>query len=141
MNQRLVLRVSGGWKAALVGLWVLTSCSSAPPRGIVSGEVTFDGQPVEDGTILFEPEGGQGQTAGGPIKEGKYSAEVPVGKMRVRINGNKKTGRRYKVYDTPESPVVDEVVELLPPKYNINSELTVEVKPGAQQIPFHLKSR
>jgi hypothetical protein len=130
-----------GRTAVLVGLGVLASCSSAPPRGIIHGEVTFDGQPVQEGTILFEPENGQGQTAGGSIKDGKFTAEVPVGKMRVRINGNKKTGRRYKVYDTPESPLVDEVVELLPPKYNVNSELTLEVKKGEQQVPFHLKSR
>lgn len=141
MDYRLFPRMSGVWQAGLAGLWLLASCSSSPPRGIIHGEVTFDGQPVEDGTILFEPESGQGQTAGGPIKDGKFTAEAPVGKMRVRIHGNKKTGRRYKVYDTPESPLVDEVVELLPPKFNVNSELTLEVKPGEQQVPFHLKSR
>lgn len=140
MRHRSSAKVSRGWTAALLALGMLASCSSSSQRGIVSGEVTFNGQPVQEGTILFEPEGGQGQTAGAPIKEGKFTAEVPVGKMRVRINGNKKTGRRYKVYDTPESPVVDEVVELLPPKYNVNSELTVEVQKGEQQIRFHLKS-
>lgn len=141
MQDRTFLWQTVALRAALLGLWMLAGCSSSPPRGIVHGEVTFDGQPVQDGTILFEPESGQGQTAGGPIKEGKFTAEVPVGKMRVRINGNKKTGRRYRVYETPESPLVDEVVELLPPKYNVNSELTLEVKKGEQQASFHLKSR
>jgi hypothetical protein len=43
--------------------------------------------------------------------------------------------------DSPQSPVVDVVEELIPPRYNINSELTLEVKPGPQQAKFELKSK
>lgn len=140
MHRSVAGRTTWLFSIVLIG-GLAAGCGARDTRGVVSGAVTFDGQPVEDGSILFEPEGGQGQTAGAAIKEGKFTAEVPLGKMRVRIHGNKKTGRKYKVYDTPESPLVEEIVELLPPKYNVNSELTLEVKPGAQQVQYDLKSR
>ena len=105
-----------------------------PPR---RGEVTLDGQPVKDGRVLFTPLDGQGGTGGAAIVEGKFTAEVPVAKMKVEINGNKVIGKR-KAYDTPESPLVDEVVEIVPPKYNVNSELTLDVKKGVQEVKYEL---
>lgn len=41
-------------------------------RANVEGQVTFDGQPVEQGTIVFEPVDGKGAAAGGTIQNGKY---------------------------------------------------------------------
>ena len=91
---------------------------------------------------MFFPVDGQSQTAGASIKEGKYVAEqVPVTKMKVEIRGNKATGRKIKAYDTPDSPVSDEIVELVPQRYNSQSELTLEVKKGEQDAPFALKSK
>jgi len=128
------------WFIVAASSVVLASCSNGPPKGNVTGEVMFAGQPVVDGLITFEPVDGQGQTAGAPIKEGKFEAQdVSVGKMKVRINGNKKTGRKIKAYDTPDSPVSDEIIELIPPRYNANTELTLDVKPGPQPVKYDLK--
>jgi len=121
--------------------WTATGCSTGPAVGTVTGEVTFDGQPVKDGHVTFTPVDGKGQTGGAPIVDGKFKAEqVPAIKMRVELHGNKVIGKR-KAYDTPESPVFDEVAELLPPKYNVNSELTLEVKRGTQDVKYDLKSK
>src|SRR5262245_37526651 len=129
MIRRNLARAVLGFVFTAIGLW---GCSSERPTGTVTGEVTLDGQPIKDGRISFEPIDGQGQTGGAAIVEGKFKAEkVPVGKMKVAINGNKVVGK-HKVYDTPESPVVDQVVELVPYKYNFQSELTLEVEKGAQ---------
>jgi len=118
----------------------LAGCSTKPPIGIVSGEVTFEGKPVEDGLIMFTPVDGKSQPAGDVIKDGKYEVKnVPVGQMKVEISGNQKTGKKLKAYDTPNSPTYDEVIPLIPPRYNANSELTLEVKPGPQQVPYNLK--
>lgn len=59
---------------------------------------------------------------------------------KIEFHGNKVIGKR-KAYDTPESPVFDDVVELLPPKYNFNSELTLDVKRGSQEVKYDLKSK
>jgi len=72
--------------------------------------------------------------------DGKFTADVPVAKMKVAINGNKVIGKR-KAYDTPESPWEDDVAELLPAKYNVNSDLTLEVKKGVQDVKYELKSK
>ena len=116
-------------------------CDQGPPVGTITGAVTFDGQPVKDGHVLFTPADGMGQTGGAAIHEGKFQAEkVPVGKMKVELHGNKVVGKR-KSYDTPESPWEDDVAELLPTKYNSKSDLTLEVKKGNQDVKYDLKSK
>jgi hypothetical protein len=115
-------------------------CSKGPAVGTVTGDVTFEGQPVQDGYVSFTPVDGNSQTGGASIVDGKFKAEqVPATKMKVELHGNRKTGKKIKAYDTPESPVADEVVELLPPKYNVNSDLTLDVKQGAQHVNYELK--
>jgi hypothetical protein len=124
----------------LVVAVVVAGCSRGPAVGTVNGEVNFDGQPVADGHIAFMPVDGNAATGGAPIIDGKFKAEkVPATKMKVQIHGNKKTGRKIKAYETPDSPVSDEIVELLPPKYHFQSELTLDVKPGAQDVKYDLK--
>jgi hypothetical protein len=134
----------GKWLCALtlVALVAAVGCSTGPAVGTVNGEVTFDGQPVKDGHVSFTPVDGKGQTGGAPINEGKFKAEqVSATKMKVELHGNRLTGKKIKAYDTPESPVMDEVAELLPSKYNFNSELTLEVKRGTQDVKYELKSK
>src|SRR5262249_6584785 len=114
-------------------------CTRGPAVGTVTGEVTYAGQPVKDGHVTFTPVDGKGQTGGAPIVDGKFKAEqVPALKMKVELHGNKVIGKR-KAYDTPESPVMDDVVELLPSKYNFNSEMTLDVKQGTQHVKYDLK--
>jgi hypothetical protein len=120
----------------------LGGCDRGPPSGAVNGEVTLDGQPVKNGRILFTPIDRQTQPAGGTISDGKFTvSDVPVAKMRVEINGNKVIGKRRVYEDSPNSPIVEEVAELVPRKYNINSELTLDVKEGSQTVQYDLKSK
>ena len=73
--------------------------------------------------------------------DGRFVAKnVPVQKMRVEINGNKVTGK-YKAFDTPESPWIPQVAEIVPKKYNFDSELKLEVKRGPQDVKYDLKSK
>jgi hypothetical protein len=45
-----------------------------------------------------------------------------------------------KIYDTPDSPVMPITVEALPARYNEETELKIDVKPGTNTQDFHLKS-
>jgi hypothetical protein len=117
---------------------LLAGCNPGPAVGTVSGTVTLDGEPIKQGRISFTPVDGMGQTGGAEIVEGKYKADVPAAKMKVEINGNKVIGKRL-AYEGTKGPYVDEVVELVPPKYNVNSELTLDVQRGAQEKNFELK--
>lgn len=97
----------------------------------VEGTVTVDGEPLAKGGITFVPTDGKSPTAGAEIVNGKYSAKVPVGMMKVSLSGEKVTQTR-KLYNTPDSPVAKMTGEALPPEYNAKSTLTLEVKPGKQ---------
>lgn len=113
----------------------------------VEGNVTFDGQPVAEGTIVFEPADGAGPTASGEIADGKYvlsgdSALAP-GKKIVRITAVRKTGRQ--IESGPPSPpgtMVDEIERYIPDVYNTNSTLTCEVtSQGTNLHNFELASQ
>src|SRR5690242_12330388 len=93
-------RVCPAGMLVLVMAVLQAGCNRGPAVGTVTGDVTLDGQPVKDGHVLFVPLDGNGQTGGSPVREGKFKAEVPVGKMKVELHGNKVVGKR-KAYDTP----------------------------------------
>lgn len=117
-----------------------TGCGE-PPKAKVSGTVTLDGKPLENGTISFYPTSNSGQTAGGGIENGRYTLDASPGEMTVLISANKVVGK-HKMFDTPDSPVVDNVVELIPDRYNKTSELKVTLKPGVNEgVNFDLTTK
>jgi hypothetical protein len=109
-------------------------------KSLVSGTVSVDGDPLANGTIAFFPIDGKGPTAGAGIKDGKYEVEAGVGEMKVTINATKVVGQR-KAYDTPDSPKIDIIQEILGPEYHSQSKLTATLKSGKNEnVNFELKS-
>lgn len=123
---------------ALIGLTL--GCSADAKHGTVTGTVTLDGQSLKSGTIRFDSADGRTAAADATIADGKFSANMPPGDKRVTITSPKVIGKK-KMYDTPDSPVVDLTEELLPKRYNAQSDLTLNVKLGDQHAPFDLKSK
>ena len=140
----------GQW-TVLVMLWatlpLLGGCGPTDDgvsRGAVKGKVTLDGEPLQEGRIMFEPTGGnQGPVAGGSIEGGAYEIGVEkgvvVGKNLVRINANRKTGKKVKSIMSDE--MVDETEEAVPEKYNTNSTLEKDVQAGDNVLDFELTSK
>ena len=118
---------------------VAAGCSSDSSHGTVSGTVTLDGTPLASGLIRFVPADGQTATADATIANGEFTAKVPVGEKRVTISAPKVVGKR-RMYETPDSPTVDVVEELLPERYNSRSELSITVEAGKQDAEFPLTS-
>jgi hypothetical protein len=106
----------------------------------INGTVTVEGTPVGAGSITFFPADGQGPTAGGAIKDGKYSVKVPPGKLKVSISAPKVVGKK-KLYNTPDSPEGDITAETLPARYNAKSELEFEVKSGKNTKDWDLQKK
>ena len=112
----------------------LVGCGEGNPldRKAVSGTVTFDGQPLDNGSIEFHPLVAGGVPSGGPISGGSYSlpAEegLPVGKYRVQITAQEPTPPLPAGYmpgdDLPFAPPK----ELIPPDWNKDSQHEIEVK-------------
>lgn len=120
---------------------IVAGCmDGGPPMGTVSGAVTVDGEPAKTGSISFFPVDGVSSTAGGEIKDGKYSAEVPPGMSKVEIRVSKAVGEK-RLYNTPDSPVQPIMAEVLPAKYNDRTELTFDVQAGSNERDFHLESK
>src|SRR4051794_2441013 len=111
MHNKQVLR----W-AWVVLLLILAGCGDGK-MATVSGTVQLDGQPVKDGAISFIPADGQGPTAGSMVKDGQYSAQVPIGLMKVSLSAPKVVGHK-KVYATPNSPEMPVTAEAIPARYN-----------------------
>jgi hypothetical protein len=120
-------------------LTLLSACNRGPAVGKVAGEVTLDGAPLKDGNILFTPIDGQGQTAGDKITDGKFTVDVPVAKMQVQITASEVIGQEPAYLGDPKSPMIPKLRELVPQRYNAQSELTLDVKPGPQTVKFDLK--
>ncbi len=127
----------------LAGILGLAGCSSGPATADVTGSASVDSVPIEDGHISFFPADGQGATAGGLIKSGKYEAKgVAIGKMKVIVSSSKVVGKK-KVYDTPDSPEMPVTKEVLPDKFSNPglTELTFDVKSGKNEKNWDLPSK
>lgn len=129
---------------------VLTACGGGPTalefeRAAVRGQVTFQGKPLETGLIKFLPDTPmiEGQVAGRPafanIKDGAYSIPADkgatVGPNRVEILSYRKTGKKTQMEDT----MVEEEVQFLPERFNVESTLAAEIQAGENEKNFDLQ--
>jgi hypothetical protein len=114
------------------------------PREPVSGKVTLDGSPLDNGLITFTPEDNTRPPAGTAITDGSYRmgrADGPApGPHTVTISSRKPTGKKLKSADFPGT-FVEETRESIPPQYNVDSRLGIEVKRGGEnRFDFDLSS-
>jgi hypothetical protein len=124
----------------ILAIALLVAGCEKPTKGVVSGMVTVDGAPAKSGSIAFFPVDEKSTTAGGEIRDGRYTAQVPFGKFKVEIRVPKVVGQK-KLYNTANSPIMPLLEETLPPKFNDQTELTIDVAPGENQRDFDLKTR
>ena len=111
---------------------LLCGCASeydGEPRYPLTGTATFNGEPIDLGSISLIPAGGGGRASGGVITDGKYvipEIKGPnAGTYRVEVHWLKRTGRE--LLDQETGAMYDERVEALPDQFHKNSELTVEI--------------
>ncbi len=121
----------------LVAIAICSGCGQSPV--VVSGSVTYRGQPVPKGAITFTPiEGTVASTTMTAIVDGKYSIEparaLPAGTYRVSITAIR--GGSGRVVGAPvrndKTPPPDPATEqqYIPAKYNMQSELKITVEGG-----------
>lgn len=110
-------------------------------RRPVSGKVTLAGQPLEAGSISFEPVG-KGVSAGAPIVNGTYSISatdgLPIGSYIARISSP------IGGSETPDAPGESDVVavEQIPSEFNSASTQKVEVsKDGNNSFDFEIPKK
>lgn len=93
----------------------------------VTGSVTWNGEPVQDGNISFSPADGDGLPQTGKIVDGKYELMATAGAKKVSIHASR---------EGPVDPVMNAPARIpfIPPKYNSQTTLTAEVKPNDENV-------
>ncbi|HOM16012.1 MAG TPA: hypothetical protein PK777_06925 [Thermoguttaceae bacterium] len=130
---------AGKWHTWAAGLWLVglvLVCGCGSGLVTVEGQVTWEGKPVEEGNIVFEPADGQGPSAGGKIQNGQYRLAGPSalqpGDKIVRITATRKTGKKVEAGPpvAPPGTLVDEIESFIPAEYNAQSKLRCTIPPG-----------
>lgn len=115
------------WASLFVAAAMLTfiGCGSGGDTSEVKGSVTFDGQPVPEGQVLFEST----TVVGAEIKNGAFTAQVPNGKHKVRITASREEGI------APDG--LPNFVMYIPKKYNEQTTLEEDVT-GPKEVKYDL---
>jgi len=104
----------------------------------VSGTVTFDGQPIEEGRITFRNKDGSGPAYSTPIKQGEYSLPCAPGDMKVEIIASRLIPGKFGTQNGTPEPMGEMYI---PKQYNTATTLTAVVNGSSQEIPFDLRSK
>ena len=128
--------------ATLLALLAATMIVGCRPSGLdtqpVSGKVTFDGQPIQEGRILFRGTGSDSRAFSAEIKNGQYQMEALAGKVRVEVIASRPVPGKFDESNPGEKVPVGEMY--IPARYNSQSELTAEVTAGNNELNFDLTS-
>lgn len=119
----------------------LSGCSrqSGLDLNAVTGNVTFDGEAVEEGRIQFRAVEGDQRAFSGTIQNGQYEVETLAGKMTVEITASRLVPGKFDESNPDEKVPVGEMY--IPARYNSQTELTAEVPAGGvKQLDFTLTS-
>lgn len=121
-------------------LLLLLATGCGPSTAVaIKGQVTFDGLPVDQGSITFVPTS-EGKKLAAAIVGGQY--EIPLdreakpGTYRVEVSWSKKTGRTLPSADPGFTH--EETREAIPAQYNTASTLTREIIAGENVVDFKL---
>lgn len=133
---RIITQVGDRRALALVALIALqpalAGCgANEDGRIAVAGHVTYEGQPLQQGQVVFEPRGA-GRMAIGHVVDGRYTIAAqrgPIpGEYVVRITSTRATGEKASAGPTGGNELRDVYEQFLPEKYNDRSELVVKIE-------------
>jgi hypothetical protein len=128
-------------------LILMTGCGGSSAS--VTGEVTYNDEPVGKGFITFLPADGKGAAAGGEIDGGHFAVDsllpgLKIVKVEVVKNvpfarSSEEMAKRAAVnkFFGDGSGLIDPA-DVIPPNAEGNNE-KVDIKPGQQTRAFHLK--
>lgn len=141
----------------IVTLLAFGGCGAKGPKlGQVTGKVTLDGQPLANVIVTFTPVAGGIASTGITNSQGEYELVCQqgkgalVGQHKVSVRSQPPTqaaagavssddpSYQYGGEDSSRAPAF---VEKIPPKYNTQTQLVKEVKPGKNVIDLELTSQ
>lgn len=139
-----VAKTLTGWGALTVLAIASIGCGGdTPPTGNVTGTVTYNGSPVANANVTFQPNGGRPAT-GVTDASGKYTLAT-FGTSDGAVLGSHKISITPNITDVPMPETPDQAsAEPKPPfpKKYMNpdtSGLTADVKSGPNEVNLELK--
>lgn len=129
------MRGHGIWVGALGLAFLALAAGCGDQHAQVSGSVLADGQPLQEGEIIFE-EADQSQTpAAAKIVDGKYTIQMPPGSKKVRITASVPTSKPDPVMGAAAREMI------IPPEFNEQTRLTAKIQRGKQEgVDFEVKT-
>ena len=139
MHRHLVSNLKLSSLLEIACLLLIVGCSNKNGLLPISGQVRYDGQPVQQGFISFIPADGRGPGAETVIQDGRYRVDVAPGPKKVVIEGLENIGERH--VGGPESPLAPVEKQYLPSRYSdrLMTELTCDISSGKAEYDFLLK--
>lgn len=129
------------WQVLIVSLCAGCGSSDIVPLADVTGTVLLDGKPLAGATVTYFPDNGS-PSISQTDAEGQYdlaysstrSGAVAGVRHTIRIT----TGQPEQEDD--DGKPIPPVPERLPPRYNVESQLIEDVRPGSNTIDFRLQT-
>jgi hypothetical protein len=142
---RLNWRYSQLWRLAVISTVSASLIGCGKRDGLnlvdVSGRVTLDGQPLSEARVEFQPQIEKGSPS--------YARTDAQGGFQLKFNADRDGALaathivRISTFATPDDDTDGKVFfipEKVPRKYNADSVIKVEVKPGVNPFQFDLIS-
>lgn len=128
---------------ALVGWLLIAGCGQGSSQFEIAGDVTFEGKPIENGTITFldatAADTSQAPRVTGTIASGRYTLLATPGEKIVAIEAYENRPDPAAPLDSyPGSGPPDQRVQIVPERYNVKSELHYTVADPDRAINFDL---
>lgn len=125
----------------LLGMATLVGCGRSDGLVAIKGKVSFNGTPVTKGTVSFMPVDGNGKTTGAEVIDGTYEARVSPGEQAVQIYGFEVITKEKPTEEELARGLAEEEKQIIPVKYNRESELRVVVSADAAEHDFPLEGK
>ncbi len=126
-------------RLALIATLLFAGCSG-PPLQVVKGNVSLDGKPLPNAAVMFQSEDESTYAMADTNENGDFellqdetTAGLPAGKYLVTIS-------TFVPPNEDADPPDPGKPELVPERYNVNSELFRDVTAGANAFDFKLES-
>ncbi len=131
------------WLLLACGIAVLlTGCGgpSGPKTVDVTGKISLDGTPIDNGQIYFRAEDGS-NTYAAKIDKGVYEAKVTPGAKKIEIIGYRDIPGKFVEVNPGEKEPAREM--FIPRQFNSDSTLSVTVAEDKDKMEenFELKSK
>lgn len=103
----------------------------------IDGTVTWNGEPLDNGWIIFRAKDETSRNVSSPIKDGGFSVKIQEGEKIVEVTAEREVSGKFTRGASGEEVPAKE--SYIPAKYNTNSELKVDIAyPPSETLIFKL---